>query len=403
MTAECIQVHGGVGYTWDCDAHLFLRRAKVDDLLLGYQGWQRARVADLYFASLYDRKSRGRDGRVRHDGVMTDPGHRLQWPDVPAHVRADLERALGSAVVEAVDQRGGYGPSLAARCGLADGRRAFIKAVSPAQNPDSPGMMRREATSRRAPAERARARARCTPTTTASGSRSVFEEVDGRLPHTPWDVGRARPGARRDTRVGELVPPHRCTPWPSSTARCSPAGAPRGADARTRRWTTGVAPISTSSRASKRGWEDATRGRPADPRRRAQRQRLAHRRRRRGLRRLDEHVHRRPWFEVARDAAVGRARRRRRARGTCSDRVGLDISARTRSCRSSPRSPATSSSASRLPDPPGLPTVRAVPARRKARSPTRGCAGCGIALTQPASSGGRSPNSQSPFSSGVSE
>jgi alkylation response protein AidB-like acyl-CoA dehydrogenase len=52
VTAECIQIHGGVGYTWECDAHLFLRRAKVDDLLLGYQGWQRQRVADLYFASL---------------------------------------------------------------------------------------------------------------------------------------------------------------------------------------------------------------------------------------------------------------------------------------------------------------------------------------------------------------
>lgn len=52
VTAECIQVHGGVGYTWDCDAHLYLRRAKVDDLLLGYQGWQRERVADLYFADL---------------------------------------------------------------------------------------------------------------------------------------------------------------------------------------------------------------------------------------------------------------------------------------------------------------------------------------------------------------
>lgn len=52
VTAECIQVHGGVGYTWDCDAHLYLRRAKVNDLLLGYQGWQRARVADLYFARL---------------------------------------------------------------------------------------------------------------------------------------------------------------------------------------------------------------------------------------------------------------------------------------------------------------------------------------------------------------
>ena len=52
VTAECIQIHGGVGYTWECDAHLFLRRAKVNDLLLGYQGWQRGRVADLYFASL---------------------------------------------------------------------------------------------------------------------------------------------------------------------------------------------------------------------------------------------------------------------------------------------------------------------------------------------------------------
>ena len=52
VTAECIQIHGGVGYTWECDAHLYLRRAKVDDLLMGYQGWQRDRVADLYFASL---------------------------------------------------------------------------------------------------------------------------------------------------------------------------------------------------------------------------------------------------------------------------------------------------------------------------------------------------------------
>jgi alkylation response protein AidB-like acyl-CoA dehydrogenase len=52
VTAECIQIHGGVGYTWDCDAHLFLRRAKVNDLLLGAQGWQRERVADLYFANL---------------------------------------------------------------------------------------------------------------------------------------------------------------------------------------------------------------------------------------------------------------------------------------------------------------------------------------------------------------
>lgn len=50
--AECIQIHGGMGYTWECDAHLFLRRAKVDDLLFGHQAWQRERVADAYFAGL---------------------------------------------------------------------------------------------------------------------------------------------------------------------------------------------------------------------------------------------------------------------------------------------------------------------------------------------------------------
>jgi alkylation response protein AidB-like acyl-CoA dehydrogenase len=52
VTAECIQIHGGVGYTWENDAHVFLRRAKVDDLLLGAQTWQRERVADQYFATL---------------------------------------------------------------------------------------------------------------------------------------------------------------------------------------------------------------------------------------------------------------------------------------------------------------------------------------------------------------
>jgi alkylation response protein AidB-like acyl-CoA dehydrogenase len=47
VAGECIQIHGGVGFTWDCDAHLHYRRAKQNDLLLGYHGIHRARVADL--------------------------------------------------------------------------------------------------------------------------------------------------------------------------------------------------------------------------------------------------------------------------------------------------------------------------------------------------------------------
>jgi len=47
VTGESIQVHGGVGFTWDVDCHLLYRRAKQDDLLFGAQGYQRGRLADL--------------------------------------------------------------------------------------------------------------------------------------------------------------------------------------------------------------------------------------------------------------------------------------------------------------------------------------------------------------------
>lgn len=51
VCAEAIQIHGGVGFTWDCDAHLFYRRCKQNDLMLGYQGWQRERLAELVLAA----------------------------------------------------------------------------------------------------------------------------------------------------------------------------------------------------------------------------------------------------------------------------------------------------------------------------------------------------------------
>ena len=47
VTGEDIQIHGGVGFTWDCDAHFYYKRAKQNDTMLGYQGWQRQRLADL--------------------------------------------------------------------------------------------------------------------------------------------------------------------------------------------------------------------------------------------------------------------------------------------------------------------------------------------------------------------
>lgn len=51
VCGESIQIHGGVGFTWDCDAHLHYRRAKANDLMLGYHGIWRHRVADSYLAT----------------------------------------------------------------------------------------------------------------------------------------------------------------------------------------------------------------------------------------------------------------------------------------------------------------------------------------------------------------
>jgi len=44
---ECIQIHGGIGYTWEHDAHLFLRRAKSSELLFGPPSVRRTRLAEL--------------------------------------------------------------------------------------------------------------------------------------------------------------------------------------------------------------------------------------------------------------------------------------------------------------------------------------------------------------------
>lgn len=44
---ENIQIHGGIGYTWEHDAHLYLRRAKSSEQLFGAPASHRARLAEL--------------------------------------------------------------------------------------------------------------------------------------------------------------------------------------------------------------------------------------------------------------------------------------------------------------------------------------------------------------------
>jgi alkylation response protein AidB-like acyl-CoA dehydrogenase len=45
VTAEMIQMHGGIGFTWEHDAHLFFKRAKSSELFLGDGAYHRERLA----------------------------------------------------------------------------------------------------------------------------------------------------------------------------------------------------------------------------------------------------------------------------------------------------------------------------------------------------------------------
>jgi aminoglycoside phosphotransferase (APT) family kinase protein len=113
-------------------------------------------------------------------------GVRLAWSEMPAPLRRAIEADLGSPVTEAVTQPGGFSPGVASRLLLADGRRAFVKAVGSEPNPDSPEMHRAEARiTARLPAEAP------TPRLLGSYDRDgwvalVFEDVDGVMPAQPW-------------------------------------------------------------------------------------------------------------------------------------------------------------------------------------------------------------------------
>ena len=44
---ECVQLHGGIGFTWEHPAHLYLKRAKAASLAFGTPGAHRAALAAL--------------------------------------------------------------------------------------------------------------------------------------------------------------------------------------------------------------------------------------------------------------------------------------------------------------------------------------------------------------------
>ncbi|BCW68638.1 hypothetical protein NicSoilB4_34010 [Arthrobacter sp. NicSoilB4] len=70
---------------------------------------------------------------------------RIGWADLPDSVRSAVEDMVGSPVIAAHTQPGGYSPGSADRVVTAKGTRFFVKAVTGSLNSESPQLHRREA------------------------------------------------------------------------------------------------------------------------------------------------------------------------------------------------------------------------------------------------------------------
>ena len=51
LCGEALQLHGGIGFTWEHAMHLFVRRAKVNQVLYGDGAWHRERLVELVEAA----------------------------------------------------------------------------------------------------------------------------------------------------------------------------------------------------------------------------------------------------------------------------------------------------------------------------------------------------------------
>ena len=146
----------------------------------------------------------------RDDRAVTAPvaaGTRIPWEAVPEHVRGEVEASLGSAVVSARTQVGGFSPGAAVRVVCADGTRAFVKACGSTLNPDTPDLYRAEI----------RALELLPPPVPHAPLLSAYddgvwvvlllEDVDGRRPGVPWtDPDLSRVAAALETVAATRAP-----------------------------------------------------------------------------------------------------------------------------------------------------------------------------------------------------
>lgn len=137
----------------------------------------------------------------------TSSKHRPHWEQLPAPVRASIERLIDGPVVQARSCPGGFSPGFASRLTLAGGRRVFVKAMDAAAWPWDAALHRAEArTAAGLPAS--------VPAPRLVGSHDdgqwiilAYEDVAGSPASPAMAAGRPRPCHRRsaEPRAGGVA------------------------------------------------------------------------------------------------------------------------------------------------------------------------------------------------------
>jgi len=138
---------------------------------------------------------------------MTAPravGVHLPFEQVPERVRAWVDDSLGSPVVAWEEQVGGMSPGCVTRLAAADGSRAFVKAVGPELNPDTPGLFRREVAALRLLGDGPRWAALRASYDDGAWVALLLEDVEGRHPDLA-DDGEMADLLEATDRLGEAL------------------------------------------------------------------------------------------------------------------------------------------------------------------------------------------------------
>jgi hypothetical protein len=125
VMASALQVHGGIGFTWECDVHLYLKRAQLDQLSFGDAVVHRQRLA----SRLRARVESGTSVIERRSPTCPGTPRAAAWPSRRCGERTGRGMIGGGRVGPGGRQVGCRRRSLSSRAVLVEFNRCRVPVV----------------------------------------------------------------------------------------------------------------------------------------------------------------------------------------------------------------------------------------------------------------------------------